>query len=613
MFLRDRRRHHGADQGAAPSRRRLRAVLVGVSAVGALAVTAPAAFGAVTVSPLPGTPDANPATQISILGTPASNIESVTVTGSLSGAHSGHLVAYDSAAGASYVLDAPFTEGEEANATVALKEGGTIEDRFDIARLGPPENLLKAEGEKPESLEHFKTEPGLLPPKVKINLADPSLKGDFFLDPLPAPTIHVGSKLLEFEIVGPNGLMLLNPEGKLLWWRQLPKGLVGSNLEKTTYEGRPAIAWWQGSVTETAYGLGEGVIANSAYEPVAHVKAGNGLSMDIHELWITPQGQAWIDAVEPVCEPVCDESHPPILDYVAQEIDINTGMVMWEWSPLGHVPLSETEAVPANGAFDPYHLNSIEPIAGDKVLISMRDTSGVYLLSLQDGHIIWQIAGKKSTYTRLKGTRFYFQHDAKLEGRHLQTLTVFDDEAGPPAYGTSRGLILHLGNGKVSLGKQYLRSFTTVAGAEGSMRVEKGGYALVGYGSTPFFSEFTKSGEPEHNGKLVFDAQLPKGDGNYRVLRDEWEGLPNTLPKLAAERESLSEVALYASWNGATNVASWQVLGGESPGSLAPLGSYAWTGFETKMSVASTDSTFEVQALDAHGHALASSGPVSAP
>ncbi len=124
---------------------------------------------------------------------------------------------------------------------------------------------------------------------------------------------------------------------------------------------------------------------------------------------------------------------------------------------------------------------------------------------------------------------------------------------------------------------QYLRSFKTVAGAEGSMRVVKGGDAVVGYGSTPYFSEFSKGGEPEKRGKLLFDAELPKGDGTYRVLRDEWEGMPNTLPKLVAERESLSEVALYASWNGATNVASWQVLGGESAESLAPLGSYPWT------------------------------------
>ena len=117
-------------------------------------------------------------------------------------------------------------------------------------------------------------------------------------------------KLLEFEPVGPNGLMILNPEGKLLWWHQL-KEEAGSVFEPVTYEGKPALAWWQGKVTEDAYGLGEGVIVNTAYEPVAHVKAGNGLQADIHELYVTPEGQAYIDAVEPVCQPECDEEHVP--------------------------------------------------------------------------------------------------------------------------------------------------------------------------------------------------------------------------------------------------------------------------------------------------------------
>jgi len=179
------------------------------SAVAAAIV--PAAAGAVTVSPLPGTPDAMPATQISILGTPASNIEGVEVTGSVSGSHSGHLQPYSSAQGASFLLDTGLEEGEEVTATVHLHEGGPIEDHFDVAHLAPPEGLLHAETEKPEDLEHFKTEPGLRPPKLTIDLADPSLEGDWFLDPLPAPTIHVGAKELEFEPVGPNGLVAPAP------------------------------------------------------------------------------------------------------------------------------------------------------------------------------------------------------------------------------------------------------------------------------------------------------------------------------------------------------------------------------------------------------------------
>src|SRR5262249_32641601 len=175
-------------------------------------------------------------------------------------------------------------------------------DHFTVAHLAPAEALLALEEEKPEELEHFKTEPELRPPKVKVNLADPSLEGDFFLDPLPSPTIHPGAKLLEFEPVGPNGLMILNPAGKLLWWKQLPPDEVGGALEEITYEGQKALAWWQGKVTVTAQGLGEGVIANTAYEPIAHIKAGNGQQADIHEVHISPDASAWLDAYAVVCK-----------------------------------------------------------------------------------------------------------------------------------------------------------------------------------------------------------------------------------------------------------------------------------------------------------------------
>jgi Arylsulfotransferase (ASST) len=591
----------------------LRKKLAGVGFAALLALAVPAgAQASITISPLAGSPDAMPATQVSILGTPASNVASVSVTGSVSGEHEGVLRPYSSASGASFVPSVPFQEGEQVQVEVALHEGGTLQDNFTVAHLGPPEGLLSANSEKPEDQEHFRTAPELRPPKLKVNQADPSLAGDFFLDPLPAPTIHVGSKLIEFEPVGPNGLMLLDPQGRLVWWNQMPTGNVASMFETVTYEGKPAVAWWQGPVTEDAYGQGEGVIANQSYETVAHVKAGNGQEADIHELQITPAGQAWIDTYQPVCDPVCNEADPPVLDTSVQEIDIHTGLVMWEWNALGHVPTSETEVEPTNGVFDPFHLNSIQPLPGEKVLISMRDTSGIYELDQHSGSIIWQIAGKKSSFTMKKGTRFYFQHDARLYGPKLNRLSLFDDEAGPPVYGPSRGLVLAIGAKGVHVVRQYPRPGDTVAPAEGSMQVQPGGEALVGFGATPYFSEFSKSGEPHKEGRLLFDAELPQGDGTYRVLRSSWSGQPHTVPALVAEREG-GEVSLYASWNGATALASWQVLAGESAESLAPAGTFSWSGFETHMTVASGASTFEVRALDGEGHVLATSAPVQAP
>jgi len=75
------------------------AAAVVTAALGALAAGAQA----VTLSPLNGTPDASPDTQISFLGAPAGQIADVSVEGSRSGSHGGKLRSYASASGASFV------------------------------------------------------------------------------------------------------------------------------------------------------------------------------------------------------------------------------------------------------------------------------------------------------------------------------------------------------------------------------------------------------------------------------------------------------------------------------------------------------------------------------
>ena len=234
--------------------------------------------------------------QISILGTAASNIESVTATGSISGSHLGTLTSYLSSPGASFVPQLPFTEGEEVHV------GGAPQRRLPAGRL--VHDRAPGAARRTAAPDHGKAgRPGTLRHRTGTETAEghghhgrPEPRRRHLHGPDPAPEIHPGKKLLEFEPVGPDGLMILNPEGKMLWWHQF-KEEVGSVSNPSTYEGKTAISWWQGKVTEAAYGLGEGVIANTSYEPIAHVKAGNGLQVDIHELYITPEGQAWIIAV----------------------------------------------------------------------------------------------------------------------------------------------------------------------------------------------------------------------------------------------------------------------------------------------------------------------------
>ena len=514
------------------------------------------------------------------------------------------------AEGSSYLLDTPLAEGETVNASVELTEGGPVESSFTVAHLAPQSPTLELTGEQPEQQEHFLSEPTLRPPKVKVNLADPSLPGDIFLDPLPAPIIHVGAKLLEFHPVGPNGLMILNPEGKLVWWKQLPENYAASNLELTTYEGKRALAWWQGTATQAAYGNGEGIIANTSYEPIARVAAGNGYEADIHELNITPAGTAYIDVYRPICLPVCSEANPPVISSIVQEIDIKTGLVMWEWHALGHVPIADTEVIPAGGVFDPYHVNAIQPLAENRVLISLRDTSAVYDVE-QDGSIVWTVGGKKSSFALAPRAQFYFQHDVRLQGNGL---TMFDDEAGPPVHGSARALVLRLNmtSKTATVQREFARPGLTIVVSEGGAQHVAGGNVMVGFGATPYFSEFSSAG-PHKEGTMLFEAALPEGDGSYRANRYNWKATPKTLPALAAVRESPGEVAVSASWNGATAVATWEVLAGEGVQALSRAATAPWAGFETKISVPTSDKLFEVRALSSGGKVLATSGPVSAP
>jgi hypothetical protein len=88
--------------------------------------------------------------------------------------------------------------------------------------------------------------------------------------------------------------------------------------------------------------------------------------------------------------------------------------------------------------------------------------------------------------------------------------------------------------------------------------------------------------------------------------------MPDTKPAAAARREGAT-TKVYASWNGATKLASWRVLGASAAGGpMRPVANAPRSGFETSIPVPSGDTRFEVLALDAGGHALATSSAFSA-
>jgi hypothetical protein len=112
-------------------------------------------------------------------------------------------------------------------------------------------------------------------------------------------------------------------------------------------------------------------------------------------------------------------------------------------------------------------------------------------------------------------------------------------------------------------------------------------------------------------GHVVFDAQIsPSSNDTYRAYRLPWRGQPATRPSIVASSHA-GATAVFAAWNGATDVASWRVLAGAARNALAPSVTAAWANLETQLGFTGTPHFVQVQALDAAGRVLARSAIVS--
>jgi Arylsulfotransferase (ASST) len=554
--------------------------------------------GSVTVSPLPGSRDATPQTQISFLGVPAGELTGVTVTGSHTGRHSGRLEAYSQGDGASFLPAHPFAAGETVTMRALLRAGGVPEpltDQFTIAYQDPisstPETIHPGGASE---IQSFRSRSDLRPPTLSVTVSSPAAApGDIFAAPYDGP--------------GQSGPMILDPSGGLVWFKALPHGVSATNFQVQQYAGRPVLTWWQGDISVHGFGLGEDTIADGAYEDIAHVRAGNGLQADLHDFQLTPQGTALITAYEPIycnLSAVGGAAYGAVTDGLLQEIDVRTGLVMFQWSSLDHVALSESYELAADSQtdwpFDFFHLNSIDLTHDGSLLVSGRNTWTVYDVNGVTGQIQWQLGGKHPSFAMAPGTNTAWQHDA----RELPdgTFSIFDNGAFPKVHSQSRGIVLSVNPQlqTVTLVSQFTRPAPLLAYSQGNMQALANGDWFMGWGQIPDFSELSPTG------RLLFDAHFPATDQSYRDFRFAWTGTPARPPAFAVTTGSDGTRTVYASWNGATAVASWRVLAGASPTHMRSVAERSRTGFETAIALpAGTAGPYvSVQALDAGGHVL---------
>jgi hypothetical protein len=555
----------------------------------------------VAVSPQPGTPDASPTTQISFLGGAGTTVSSVSVKGSSSGVHSGVLRAYSTGTGESFIPSKPFREGEKVTVTAQITGGpstGTVTTSFTVAhQYAPSQKPFPLNPGNASEVQHYRSAPSLTPSSVRIyTRAKPgAAPGDLFLAP--------------YQGKGTPGPMITDQEGNLVWFKPLPSGESATNFQVVQLGGQPTLVWWQGHILEVGFGQGEYVMANSSYQQIGHVRAGNGYHADLHEIRFEPDGTAWIDEFDPVRMNLSSRGGPSngvITDSVVQEIDMKTGLVMWEWHALANIPISESlNPIPKPPKiWDYIHINSISPGSSGDVLLSARNSWTLYDVDIRTGAIKWRLGGAHTNFKQGPGTSFYWQHDAEWQPGGL--ISVFDNGSTPPKEKQSRGLLLepNVSAHTVTLKRAFTNpSRTLLASSQGNTLSLPGGDWLMGYGGLPNFTEYDGSGH------VLLDGTLGKNVQDFRTYLSPWSGHPHSLPSLAVTKGSGSLTA-YASWNGATEVASWKVLAGTSPSALVAGATVPRHGFETTIKVSGTGPYVQVQALDGGGNVIGTSAAV---
>jgi Arylsulfotransferase (ASST) len=555
--------------------------------------------GPVSAFPLPGTPTAGTGTQISFRGLTAKRVGRVVVTGSKSGRHAGRVRAHSDGQGASFVLNRKLAQGERVTVRTGLPVRGTKNGDWTFRTARMPKRVtlqnLILENIPAKKTQKFRSRPDLAPPFVTVDINKPGqAPGDLFLSPK--------SKRDEKQA----GPMIADRSGKLLWFHPLPGITASTDFRTQTYKGKPVLTFWQGT-SRIGIGTGELVMMDQSYRVIHRIRTANGFKPDLHEFVITPDGKALFITYPIVrwnLKKVGAAKRGLVVDSVIQEVDIATGLVTFEWHSLGKIPITDTFSKPMapKAPFDYAHANSVNLDTDGNLILSARNTWTAYKINHDSGKITWRLGGKHSSFKVPKAARFAWQHNV-LRRASDGAITVFDNSAFPPVRKFSRALAIKLDEKKrtASLISAAAHPKKLLTATQGNQQTLPNGNFMVGWGSQRQMTEFSPTGTP------LFNAFLSLGYESYRTYREPWVGKPLTPPVVAAADEPGAGTDAYMSWNGATEVASWELFAGSSASTLQSLGTTPRRGFETKMTAPGVPRFVQVRARDAAGNVLGTS------
>jgi hypothetical protein len=280
------------------------------------------------------------------------------------------------------------------------------------------------------------------------------------------------------------GPMLLDERGDLIWAKHFDNEFGGQAYDAMVqaYQGQDYLTFWLGDDRIRGHGSGFYYMLNSSYDIVHRIGAANGLTADLHEFLITPEGSALMTMYEVYQYDLAEfpgyrgeensaDNETYIWDCIFQEIDIRSGDLLYEWRASEHVGIASTyRGIGPGGSrddpFDWFHINSVHKDELGNYLISARYTHSITYIDGKTNETLWTLGGRLNDFMDLSdgnAINFAWQHDArflpedtfptlytatKRVGYTSRLLSLFDNAAEDQHYdygaATSRGLLLEV-------------------------------------------------------------------------------------------------------------------------------------------------------------------------
>ncbi|KAK2598845.1 hypothetical protein N8I77_012230 [Diaporthe amygdali] len=424
------------------------------------------------------------------------------------------------------------------------------------------------------------------------------------------------------------GAVILDNKGELVW-RQTGSDEDQNDVRPQMYRGERFLTFQMDGPNGNR-SQGYWYMMDQSYTIRYRIRPKGFPHADMHEFQITNDNTAVIVTTIPIpydLRSVGGPEHGWLENGYFQELDIETGELLFEWSSIDHF-LPNTTMEPQDNclidpkarfagcgdkedsAFDYYHLNSVEKDSKGNYLISGRNMWGISYIDGRNGDVLWTLgAGEVNDFKDLSdgaALEFSWQHFARWveEGKSLSFFDNHYHRIGDPA-GESGGRVVDIDvpNRTVQLRKAYNHPHHIRPESQGNIQHLDNGNYMVGWGSSGAFTEFAGDGEVLCDARFGAEAFFEFSPvSSYRVFRGEWTGRPLYPPSVA-----LNSGQAYVSWNGATEVVKWQVeMKNENSQTVHVIAQAFKDGFETTIDLPTNaaDSLVRVVALGVDGEVL---------